>query len=90
MADGHFRVNKQTIETNVLSQEKEDSALRTVIRVKSLEKYVHRRDELAELTGGHSAQDAIAFAESLLAQAEMQRQLFSALSAMATGGEFLN
>jgi len=76
MADGHFRVNKQTIETNVLSQEKEDSALRTVIRVKSLEKYVHRRDELAELTGGHSAQDAIAFAESLLAQAEMQRQLF--------------
>lgn len=74
MADGHFRVDKQTIETNLSEYSeinKEDSELRTVIRVKSLEKYNHRRDELAELTGGHSAQDAIAFAESLLTQAEI-------------------
>jgi DNA repair protein RecN (Recombination protein N) len=89
MADGHFRVDKQTIENPFLDTENskntaensllldEDSALRTVIRVKSLEKYQNRRDELAELTGGHCAQDAIAFAESLLAQAQAQRSVMN-------------
>jgi DNA repair protein RecN (Recombination protein N) len=81
MADGHFRVDKHTIEAPLIETSQldltldEDSALRTVIRVKALEQYQNRRDELAELTGGHSAQDAIAFAESLLAQAEVHRRL---------------
>ncbi|NJK27776.1 MAG: hypothetical protein HC925_03515 [Coleofasciculaceae cyanobacterium SM2_3_26] len=78
MADRHFRVDKQ-----VLSQEaaqsatstttKDDAtALRTVVRVAALS-HSQRRDELAQLTGGTSASEAIAFAESLLAKADSVR-----------------
>ena len=38
-----------------------------------LEQLQNRRDELAQLTGGNSADDAISFAESLLSQAEEQK-----------------
>jgi len=65
MADAHFRVSKQTIE--------EDSEERTVIRVTQLETHQTRTEELAQLTGGHSAADALTFAESLLKKAATYR-----------------
>ncbi|MDB9538360.1 DNA repair protein RecN [Anabaenopsis tanganyikae CS-531] len=67
MADRHFRVDKKTI---CLSNNTE---IRTVVRVTSLENMTNRREELAQLAGGKSATDAIAFAESLLLQAAHHR-----------------
>lgn len=61
MADCHFRVDKQVIDE-----------VRTVVRVTALD-ITTRREELATLAGGHSANDAIAFADSLLAQAAHRR-----------------
>jgi DNA repair protein RecN (Recombination protein N) len=78
MADRHFRVDKQ-----VLMRESDNSSagilpaeseIRTVVRVAALDNFDTRREELANLAGGKSAQDAIAFAESLLTQAANQRQ----------------
>jgi DNA repair protein RecN (Recombination protein N) len=71
MADRHFRVDKQTI-----SQKQDDSnqEVRTVVRVTSLDNITTRRDELAQLAGGKSANEAIAFAESLLLQAANHRR----------------
>jgi DNA repair protein RecN (Recombination protein N) len=75
MADSHFRVDKQIIEE--LPPQIQDNngqiylpEIRTVVRVTALEDRQTRREELAQLTGGHSAEDAIAFAESLLAKAQ--------------------
>ncbi len=62
-ADCHYRVQKE-----VLADEG-----RTVVRVMPLGDRDSRRQELAELAGGKSAQEAIAFAESLLSQAEAQK-----------------
>ena len=78
MADGHFRVEKHIIEeTSAVAKERNgDSALpdiRTVVRVKALSDRLLRRAELAQLTGGHSAEDAIAFADSLLTKADSYR-----------------
>lgn len=64
MADGHFRVAKK------VTKGKES---RTIVTVEALNHYDNRRDELAQLTGGHSAEDAISFAESLLSQAADQK-----------------
>lgn len=64
MADKHFRVDKHLIE---------DEDVRTVVRIAELDDRNRRRAELAELTGGHSANDAIAFAESLLDRAEEKK-----------------
>lgn len=47
--------------------------VRTVVRVAPLNDH-QRREELAQLAGGRSHQEAIAFAESLLAQAAIVRQ----------------
>ncbi|RCJ19953.1 DNA repair protein RecN [Nostoc sp. ATCC 43529] len=75
MADRHFRVDKQTI-----NQEKGKKAnngsveQRTVVRVTALDNLTTRREELAQLAGGKSASDAIAFAESLLLQAANHRR----------------
>ncbi|MEH2325925.1 MAG: DNA repair protein RecN [Nostoc sp.] len=69
MADRHFRVDKQTI-----NQGKGNAEQRTVVRVTTLENLNTRREELAQLAGGKSASDAIAFAESLLLQAANHRQ----------------
>jgi len=52
----------------------ESPEIRTVVRVAALDNFDTRREELANLAGGKSAQDAIAFAESLLTQAANQRQ----------------
>jgi DNA repair protein RecN (Recombination protein N) len=49
------------------------SSVRTVVRVVPLDND-QRREELAQLAGGQSDQEAIAFAESLLAQAANLRQ----------------
>jgi DNA repair protein RecN (Recombination protein N) len=69
MADVHFRVSKQLLEP-----EPEYGEIRTVVRVTVLEDRSTRREELAQLTGGNSSQDAIAFADSLLTKAAIQRQ----------------
>jgi len=75
MADRHFRVDKQVLmrESGVGIMPAE-SEIRTVVRVAALDNFDTRREELANLAGGKSAQDAIAFAESLLNQAANQRQ----------------
>jgi DNA repair protein RecN (Recombination protein N) len=58
-----------------LNQEANGSAadVRTVVRVVPLDAD-QRREELAQLAGGQTAQEAIAFADSLLAQAANLRQ----------------
>ncbi len=64
MADTHFRVEKILVN---------DSDIRTVVRVKSLDNHQTRREELAQLTGGNSASEAIAFADSILIEAAAKR-----------------
>ncbi|MBD2567906.1 DNA repair protein RecN [Anabaena lutea] len=68
MADRHFRVDKQVINNNGNTEQ------RTVVRVTSLDNLNTRRQELAQLAGGKSANQAIAFAESLLLQAANHRR----------------
>jgi DNA repair protein RecN (Recombination protein N) len=80
MADDHFRVDKQIIEERTPDHSEPDAQanlaeIRTVIRVTHLDHPHRRRDELALLTGGHSAEEAIAFAESLLVKARAYREL---------------
>lgn len=75
MADRHFRVNKQIINQEKGKKAHNGSAeQRTVVRVTNLDDLNTRRDELAQLAGGKSASDAIAFAESLLTQAANHRR----------------
>lgn len=68
MADAHFHVDKQIV---TKGNKKADE--RTVVRVTGLDDDA-RREELAQLAGGRSHQEGIAFAESLLAQAASIRQ----------------
>ncbi|EDX85952.1 DNA repair protein RecN [Synechococcus sp. PCC 7335] len=51
-----------------------DAGERTIVRVTPLGNTEARRDELAQLAGGRSHSEAIAFADSLLAQAETIRK----------------
>jgi DNA repair protein RecN (Recombination protein N) len=75
MADCHFRVDKQIICQNKGNKKNNGNAeQRTVVRVTNLENLTNRRDELAQLAGGKSATEAIAFAESLLLQAANHRR----------------
>jgi DNA repair protein RecN (Recombination protein N) len=75
MADRHFRVDKQTINQGKGKKANDENAeQRTVVRVTMLDNLTTRREELAQLAGGKSASDAIAFAESLLFQAANHRQ----------------
>ncbi|MGB5961370.1 MAG: DNA repair protein RecN [Coleofasciculaceae cyanobacterium] len=48
--------------------------IRTVVRVSLLDNHLHRREEIAQLAGGQSAQEAMTFAESLLTKARDWRQ----------------
>ena len=75
MANGHFKVEKTIVgETSKAQQNGSSIAdIRTVVRVKPLGNHQARAEELAQITGGHSAEDAIAFAESLLAKADRYR-----------------
>jgi DNA repair protein RecN (Recombination protein N) len=75
MADRHFRVDKQVITESTSNQKNNGhSEQRTVVRVTSLDNLTKRREELAQLAGGKSAQEAIAFADSLLTQAANHRR----------------
>jgi DNA repair protein RecN (Recombination protein N) len=75
MADRHFRVDKQIINQSKGNKANNgNSEQRTVVRVTALDNLTTRRDELAQLAGGKSATDAIAFAESLLLQAANHRR----------------
>ena len=73
MADRHFRVSKQVINEAHQKENNGHADERTVVRVVTLDNLTKRRDELAQLAGGKSAQDAIAFADSLLVQAQHHR-----------------
>lgn len=84
MADAHFRVGKQVIDSAEDKDTKrrksrkskatdEAAQERTVVRVAPLS-LDERREELAQLAGGQTHQEAIAFAESLLSQADKLRQ----------------
>jgi DNA repair protein RecN (Recombination protein N) len=48
--------------------------IRTVVRVSLLDNHQTRREEIAQLAGGQSAQEAMTFAESLLTKARHWRQ----------------
>ncbi|MCY7285997.1 MAG: DNA repair protein RecN, partial [Cyanobacteria bacterium CAN_BIN43] len=76
IADHHFRVDKQVIDPTNGKRGKAKSTtseeLRTVVRVMPLNEH-QRREELAQLAGGQSDQEAIAFADSLLLQAANTR-----------------
>ncbi|WP_088243387.1 DNA repair protein RecN [Calothrix rhizosoleniae] len=75
MADRHFQVSKQVIhQTKSKKENNGHREERTVVRVTALDNLSKRRQELAQLAGGKSAQDAIAFADSLLAQADDYRR----------------
>jgi DNA repair protein RecN (Recombination protein N) len=87
MADRHFRVDKQIIDPNdadLNGHGNSERGERTVVRVSSLDPH-QRREELAQLAGGQSAREAIAFADSLLAQADSRRQLSKGLGFGASG-----
>ena len=83
MADAHFRVGKEVIEQTTTDNRKKSQAkghsvndpapVRTVVRVIPLDDAM-RRDELAQLAGGQSHQDALSFADALLKQAKSLRQ----------------
>lgn len=68
MADSHFRVDKLALDDST------DTDIRTVVRVKALDNFSTRREELATLASGQSQTEAIAFADSLLVQAAHLRQ----------------
>jgi DNA repair protein RecN (Recombination protein N) len=86
MADSHFRVDKQVIDPaaeaagskkrgkakSEASNGHQPSEVRTVVRVVLLNEQ-QRREELAQIAGGKSDQEAIAFADSLLTQAANAR-----------------
>lgn len=61
LADQHIRVRKQV------------KRKRTMVQVDLLSD-TERREELAQLTAGHSAQEAMGFVDSLLAQAAQMRE----------------
>ncbi|MEL6494786.1 MAG: DNA repair protein RecN [Cyanobacteria bacterium J06623_7] len=76
MANGHFKVEKTIVEEANKSPGKNGSSIadiRTVVRVKPLANHKVRAAELAQITGGHDADKAIAFAESLLTKAAKYR-----------------
>ncbi|MBU6228923.1 MAG: DNA repair protein RecN [Cyanobacteria bacterium REEB459] len=71
LADVHWRVGKQ--QTPAASSAGAEAAVRTVVRIATLSR-PERREELAQLAGGATHQEALAFAESLLSQAKSLRQ----------------
>ncbi|HEY9889604.1 MAG TPA: hypothetical protein V6D02_14460, partial [Candidatus Obscuribacterales bacterium] len=84
MADAHFRVGKEVIEQSAIAPSKkrksktadpasDPAAVRTVVRVVPLDEQM-RREELAQLAGGQTHQEALSFADALLKQAQGLRQ----------------
>jgi DNA repair protein RecN (Recombination protein N) len=87
MADAHFRVGKEIIEQVAVThgrkrKSKAQSAVssadqvRTVVRVEPLSETM-RRDELAQLAGGQTHQEALSFADALLKQARDLRKVIA-------------
>ncbi|MBE9202779.1 DNA repair protein RecN [Synechocystis salina LEGE 06099] len=76
LADAHFHVDKVVINENIADpvNPQLDEDLRTVIRITPLQSDGDRQQELAQLTGGHSAKEALAFAQSLLEKSAARRQ----------------
>ncbi len=78
MGDAHYKVEKTIIEDkSTTKQHNGDSPIadiRTVVRVKSLVDPKHRIEEIAQITGGNSADSAFSFAESLLKKASNYRE----------------
>lgn len=83
MADAHFRVRKEIIEPALAGAGKKtrsksakstpaEEPVRTVVRVMPLDEDM-RRDELAQLAGGQTHQEALSFADALLKQAKNLR-----------------
>jgi DNA repair protein RecN (Recombination protein N) len=70
MADRHFRVAKETIGRDNGNSQPE----RTIVRIEELHSQQQRRDEIAQIAGGQSAQEAISFATSLLSQAKTSKK----------------
>ena len=83
MANHHFRVEKQVIVPSIPAPPVEAgispssngaaTAERTVVRVVALDPH-QRRQELAQIAGGHSAEGALTFVDTLLDQATALRQ----------------
>jgi DNA repair protein RecN (Recombination protein N) len=73
MADRHFRVAKETVGQDNGNSEQE----RTIVRIEELHSQQQRRDEIAQIAGGQSAQEAISFATSLLSQAKTSKKAVS-------------
>ena len=77
MADAHYKVEKTIIENSSTAKQRNGDShipdIRTVVRVKPLIEHQLRIEEIAQITGGNSAADAIAFAESLLTKANNYR-----------------
>lgn len=69
--NGKDRKSKDELEAGT-----ETADVRTVVRVAALSAD-QRREELAQLAGGQTAQEAIAFADSLLNQASLLRQSYA-------------
>jgi DNA repair protein RecN (Recombination protein N) len=74
MADRHFRVTKTTI-SQASPTIGDSTAERTIVRIEELHSQQQRRDEIAQIAGGQSAQEAISFATSLLSQAKTQKKV---------------
>ena len=75
MADAHYKVEKTIIEENNNGNGSTGIPdIRTVVRVSNISDRNLRIQELAQITGGHSADRAIEFAESLLTKAADYRK----------------
>lgn len=75
MADAHFQVQKQVVIQGANSASTQ-AAERTVVQVTSLDDQ-QRRQELAEIAGGQTTQQALTFVDSLLQQAGQVRQSYA-------------
>jgi DNA repair protein RecN (Recombination protein N) len=74
MADRHFRVAKETISQDSTTNGNSTPLERTIVRIEELHSQQQRRDEIAQIAGGQSAQEAISFATSLLSQAKTRKK----------------
>jgi DNA repair protein RecN (Recombination protein N) len=73
MADRHFRVAKETISQDRTANSNSIGE-RTIVRIEELHSQQQRRDEIAQIAGGQSGQEAISFATSLLSQAKTSKR----------------
>jgi DNA repair protein RecN (Recombination protein N) len=74
MADRHFRVVKETVDLDDTTNGNSTAIERTIVRIEELHSHQQRRDEIAQIAGGQSAQEAISFATSLLSQAKTRKK----------------